>query len=75
MQLFVGPPVGNCEICKSLEPLYDCPPEIAWPDQWLCAKCMRKCEKRAEAEEEERLFEQALARELDSDYPQDPEDW
>jgi len=59
--------VGNCEICKRLEPLYDCPPEIAWPDQWLCAKCMHTCEQRAEAEEEERLLELEMAKEVEED--------
>ena len=47
-------PFDQCEQCDDLDVLFDCPPEIAWPYQWLCRGCMRQCERLHEWEEMER---------------------
>lgn len=39
-------PLDTCDVCKRTELLFDCEPELAWPEQWLCLCCVGAAERR-----------------------------
>ncbi len=65
-------PFDQCECCKKYDILWDCEPEIAWPDQYLCTKCMSDGEKRKEWEDMERELSDERA-ELNPTYEEEYE--